>query len=202
MQRPEPGRARRAGAGRTSRPWCSRGFHGLRVMPCSGQSPGDFQPNSVVVVLPTITAPAAFSPTTHRRVVGDRRRVGGAAAAPGREAGEVDQVLHRARARRPAGPSGRPARQRAALSPAASSARGFITAKAFSAGVEPGDALGDGLQHLDRAERAAGDTAPACPRRSAARGRCRAWVLFPIVAESGAAWRAAAVERNPERRPR
>src|ERR1700733_4648400 len=39
-------------------------FHGLRVMPCSGQSPGDFQPNSVVVVLPTITAPSAFNPTT------------------------------------------------------------------------------------------------------------------------------------------
>src|ERR1700709_2948711 len=40
------------------------GFHGLRVMPCSGQSPGDFQPNSVVVVLPMITAPAAFNPAT------------------------------------------------------------------------------------------------------------------------------------------
>src|ERR1700689_3679745 len=40
------------------------GFQGLRVMPCNGQSPGDFQPNSVVVVLPRITAPAAFSPIT------------------------------------------------------------------------------------------------------------------------------------------
>src|SRR3984885_5723986 len=45
-------------------PVLTSGFHGLRVMPCSGQSPGDFQPNSVVVVLPTITAPAAFRPST------------------------------------------------------------------------------------------------------------------------------------------
>src|SRR5580698_6618140 len=42
---------------------CS-GFHGLRVMPCSGQSPGDFQPYSVVVVLPIGIAPSAFRPTT------------------------------------------------------------------------------------------------------------------------------------------
>src|SRR5579859_183371 len=40
------------------------GFQALRVMPFSGQSPGDFQPYSVVVVLPTMTAPAAFRPTT------------------------------------------------------------------------------------------------------------------------------------------
>ena len=39
-------------------------FQGLRVMPCSGQSPGDFQPNSVVVVLPRMTAPACFRPIT------------------------------------------------------------------------------------------------------------------------------------------
>src|ERR1700733_7971827 len=39
-------------------------FQGFRVMPFSGQSPGDFQPNPVVVVLPMTTAPAAFSPTT------------------------------------------------------------------------------------------------------------------------------------------
>src|SRR5271165_2887806 len=45
-------------------PVVTSGFHGLRVMPCSGQSPGDFQPNSVVVVLPMITAPAALRPTT------------------------------------------------------------------------------------------------------------------------------------------
>ena len=58
--RRRPPRPRR----RRSRRSCTSGFHGLRVMPCSGQSPGDFQPNSVVVVLPMITAPAAFSPTT------------------------------------------------------------------------------------------------------------------------------------------
>ena len=40
------------------------GFHGLRVMPCSGQSPGVFHPNSVVVVLPRITHPAARNPAT------------------------------------------------------------------------------------------------------------------------------------------
>ena len=63
MQRPEPRRARRARAGRGAAGRVA-GFHGLRVMPCSGQSPGDFQPNSVVVVLPRMTAPAAFSPAT------------------------------------------------------------------------------------------------------------------------------------------
>jgi hypothetical protein len=34
-------------------------FHGLRVMPCSGESVSAFQPNSGVVVLPRITMPAA-----------------------------------------------------------------------------------------------------------------------------------------------
>ena len=33
--------------------------HGLRVMPVSGELPVPFQPNSGMVVLPTITAPAA-----------------------------------------------------------------------------------------------------------------------------------------------
>ncbi len=39
-------------------------FHGLRVMPVSGQSPIAFQPNSGVVVLPRITAPASRSRAT------------------------------------------------------------------------------------------------------------------------------------------
>ncbi len=34
-------------------------FHGLRVLPVSGLSPMPFQPNSGVVVLPSITPPAA-----------------------------------------------------------------------------------------------------------------------------------------------
>ena len=107
-------------------------------MPCSGQSPGDFQPNSVVVVLPRITAPAAFSPTT-------------LGASSGTGVGSVMRLPRRvgkpARSTRSftvqgtpsSGPSGRPARQRVSLSPAASSARGFSTAKALQAGVEPGD---------------------------------------------------------------
>ena len=109
-------------------------FHGLRVMPCSGQSPGDFQPNSVVVVLPMITAPSAFSPVTL-----------GASSAAG--PGSVSRLPRRVG--RPATstrsftvtgtpsrlPIGRPTRQRASLSPAAASAPGFITAKALIAGL-------------------------------------------------------------------
>src|SRR5476651_194890 len=37
---------------------CAR-FHGLRVVPCSGESVSAFQPNSGVVVLPRNTNPAA-----------------------------------------------------------------------------------------------------------------------------------------------
>ena len=71
---PNPAAAAAPGAGRTSRPACGAGFHGLRVMPCSGQSPGDFQPNSVVVVLPTITAPSRLQAEHQRRVLRLRRR--------------------------------------------------------------------------------------------------------------------------------
>src|SRR3954462_13023767 len=94
------------------------GFHGLRVMPCSGLSPGDFQPNSVVVVLPRITAPAAFSPATigassatgSALVVRLPRRVG----KPARSTRSF--TVHGTPSRAPAG---RPDRQREALSPAA-----------------------------------------------------------------------------------
>ena len=110
-------------------------FQGLRVMPCSGQSPGDFQPNSVVVVLPRITAPACFSPST---------------AGASSLAGVAAVVLLPRRVGKPArfsmsftvagtpssGPSGRPAIQRASLSPACCRARGFITAKAFTQGLK------------------------------------------------------------------
>ena len=40
------------------------GFHGLRVMPVSGQSPTALQPNSLVVVLPIRIAPACFMRST------------------------------------------------------------------------------------------------------------------------------------------
>jgi hypothetical protein len=39
-------------------------FHGLRVTPVSGESLTTLQPNSTVVVLPTIHAPAAFTRST------------------------------------------------------------------------------------------------------------------------------------------
>src|SRR5262249_10601495 len=35
-------------------------FHGLRAMPVSGLSPSAFQPNSGLVVLPSMTPPAAW----------------------------------------------------------------------------------------------------------------------------------------------
>ncbi len=108
-------------------------FQGLRVMPCSGQSPGLFQPYSVVVVLPTITAPAARSPVTSGASSAT------AAASVSRLPRRVGSPATSTRSLTVTGtpsssPSGRPARQRAALSPAASSARGFITAKALSLG--------------------------------------------------------------------
>ncbi len=39
-------------------------FHGLRVMPVTGLSPRAFQPNSGVVVLPSMTPPASFNRRT------------------------------------------------------------------------------------------------------------------------------------------
>src|SRR5579864_5886382 len=39
-------------------------FHGLRVIPVSGLSPTAIQPNSGVVVLPRMTAPASLSRAT------------------------------------------------------------------------------------------------------------------------------------------
>ena len=110
------------------------GFHGLRVIPCSGQSPGDFQPNSVVVVLPRITAPAAFNPITSgaSSVTG----VDGVARLPRRVGKPATSTRSFTVTGTPSSsPIGRPARQRAALSPAASSARGWSTAKAFSTGL-------------------------------------------------------------------
>ena len=45
-------------------PGLMRRFHGLRVTPKSGPSVSAFQPNSGVVVLPRITAPASRSRAT------------------------------------------------------------------------------------------------------------------------------------------
>ncbi len=106
---------------------------GLRVMPWSGQSPGDFQPNSVVVVLPTMTAPACLRPST---------------AGASSVAGVASVVRLPRRVGKPArfsrsftvagtpssGPRGRPAIQRASLSPASMMARGLRVAKAFTQG--------------------------------------------------------------------
>src|SRR3954447_5455923 len=108
-------------------PGVCAGFQGLRVMPCSGQSPGDFQPYSVVVVLPITTAPAAFrlitigasSGTGLGDVVRLPRRVG----KPARSTRSLTVTGTPSN-----GPIGRPERQRDSLSPAARSASGFITA--------------------------------------------------------------------------
>ena len=115
-------------------PGVCAGFHGLRVTPCSGQSPGDFQPNSVVVVLPITTAPSAFSPAT----LGASSAAG--AASVRREPRRVGWPARSIRSFTVAGtpssrPIGRPMRQRASLSPAAASACGAITAKALIAGL-------------------------------------------------------------------
>ena len=83
-------------------------------MPCSGLSPGVFQPNSVVVVLPNITAPAAFSPTTigASSCIG----VGSVVRLPRRVGKPATSTKSFTVVGTPSsGPIGRPARQRAAL---------------------------------------------------------------------------------------
>ena len=82
----------------TSRPASCSGFHGLRVMPVSGELVSPLQPNSGVVVLPRITAPASRS----RAVAGASTshgllRIDGARAAQRRPALGEDQVLDRDR---------------------------------------------------------------------------------------------------------
>ena len=103
-------------------------------MPCNGQSPGDFQPNSVVVVLPITTAPSAFSPST----LGASSATG--AGSVSREPRRVGSPATSTRSFTVTGtpssePVGRPARHRVALSPAACNACGFITAKALIPGL-------------------------------------------------------------------
>src|ERR1044072_6507379 len=58
-------------------------FHGLRVVPCSGESVRAFQPNSGVVVLPRRTSPAAWK----RPTMGALSAAAGSAVAGGAEGG-------------------------------------------------------------------------------------------------------------------
>lgn len=78
-------------------PVVSAGFLGFRVTPCSGPLLEAFQPNSVVVVRPISTAPAASARSTTRR--GDCRA--GVGVEPGTAgvdlSADVDQVLDRDR---------------------------------------------------------------------------------------------------------
>ena len=135
MQRPEPRRRRPRRRRTTIRRCVHAGFHGLRVIPFSGQSPGDFQPNSVVVVLPS---DRPRPPLSAQSPAARRRR-----PAPDRSVRLPRRVGKPARSTRSftvhgtpsSSPIGRPARQRISLSPAAASACGFITAKAFSRGL-------------------------------------------------------------------
>src|SRR2546427_9796072 len=48
-------------------------FQGLRVMPVRGLSPSAFQPNSGLVVLPSLTAPAAAGRRTNGRATAGTR---------------------------------------------------------------------------------------------------------------------------------
>ena len=77
-----PGRDAGAGAELRSRRVVLSRFHGLRVMPVSGLSLEALQPNSVVVVLPTIAGALRLDALGGGRV--DRR----------------DEIRERARARR------------------------------------------------------------------------------------------------------
>ena len=109
-------------------------FHGLRVMPVSGQSPGDFQPNSVVVVLPMITAPAWRSACTSgaSSVAG----VGSVALLPRLVGSPATSIKSFTVTGTPSSaPQGVPSAQRNALARAACSACGFITAKALISGL-------------------------------------------------------------------
>ena len=131
------------------------GFQALRVMPCSGQSPGDFQPYSVVVVLPTITAPAAFNPTTAgassatgaASLVRLPRRVGKPATSTRSFTVHGHAIQHSERA------SDAPAHF--AFSGGFDRAR-VQHGERVERGVQARDAFGDGLQHLHGAEHAAG----------------------------------------------
>ena len=117
------------------------GFQGLRVMPVSGELVSPLQPNSGVVVLPRITAPASRT-----------RAATGASTSHGplgsmvREPRSVGMPATRMRSLIDIGtpssaPHGSPRVQRSSLAPAdASAASGARRQKALTAGLQPRDA--------------------------------------------------------------
>ena len=72
-------------------------FHGLRVIPVSGDPPTAIQPNPGVVVLPTRTAPGLLQPRHRRRVLAVGRVLGQVRAAPGGMPAHQHQILDRRR---------------------------------------------------------------------------------------------------------
>ena len=108
--------------------------HGLRVMPCSGQSPGDFQPNSVVVVFPNSTAPCASRPSTAG--ASSAAGVVGVVRLPRRVGSPATSIRSLIVTGTPSsGPSGRPAAQRRVLSAACRGAAELSTANALMRGL-------------------------------------------------------------------
>ena len=119
-----------------------------------------------------------------RRVLGGRRRGRGPAAAPGRQAGDVDQILDRdrhtiQRAQRPAGHPAPLTLHRLLRRPRVQHG------KRVDARVVPGHPLCHGLQYLNRTECSAG----ICARKAASveQGRVQPPVRLMCRATAGAA---------------
>ena len=133
------------------------GFHGLRVMPVSGELVSALQPNSGVVVLPRITAPAS-----RRRAVAGASTSHGPAGSTVREPRSVGQPAARMRSFADTGtpssaPHGAPRCQRASLARAAASA---------SSGARWQKALRTGFKRSMRSSTAlAASTGEASPER-------------------------------------
>ena len=72
-------------------------FHGLRVVPCRGESVRAFQPNSEVVVLPRRTRPAAWKRSTMGAFSTAARIIRGLRAVAGRPSLYRRRVLDRGR---------------------------------------------------------------------------------------------------------
>ena len=187
MQRPEPRRAGRARAG-------GRAAGGVVRVP---RVAGDAVQRAVAGRLPAELGRRGLADDHRAGRLQPRPRsarppppasaLGGPAAAPGREAGQIDKVLHRARARRRAGPmrpAGAPARRRSRPPPAA---RRDSSPRRRSARVQPRHPLGHRLQHLDRGEVAAGVGAEHVLGGQQGGGRWRTWVSSRR-GRTGAAW--------------
>ena len=111
---------------------CSRD-HGLRVCPKPGPLVNGHWPSSQVLVLPTITAPAARSRrTTSASAAAERHRA--RRAEHGRHARDVDVVLDRDRDARAVEPARPAARLRSASAASASACSVSTTRKALSVG--------------------------------------------------------------------